>query len=119
MGSVYLFVYGSLKRGGLHHDDIAGCGGSRFLGAAQTLPGYGLVSLGDYLALVAGGGAGDRGVSGELFEVQESLLPRLDEFEGADYERGQVAIAAPAAGDRGPLQFAHLPFALAYFRKAR
>jgi gamma-glutamylcyclotransferase (GGCT)/AIG2-like uncharacterized protein YtfP len=137
MGSVYLFVYGSLKRGGLHHDELAGCGGSRCLGVAQTLPGYGLVRAGDgdYLALVADGSDGV--VSGELFEVPDSLLARLDEFEGADYERAEVALAtgqgqaalatgqgqAALATVRGQAalapQSAHLPFALAYFGKAR
>jgi gamma-glutamylcyclotransferase (GGCT)/AIG2-like uncharacterized protein YtfP len=50
MGRVRLFVYGSLKRGGRHHDELAG---AVFLGLATTLPGYRLEPLGEYLALVS------------------------------------------------------------------
>ena len=50
MGSVRLFVYGSLKRGGRHHDELAG---AVFLGPATTVPGYRLEPLGEYLALVS------------------------------------------------------------------
>jgi gamma-glutamylaminecyclotransferase len=118
MGSVYLFVYGSLKRGGRHHDELRG---SKCLGSAKTLPGYSLAHLGDYLALIkpepdaelepGAPRATETAVSGELFEIDEALLPALDELEGDDYERAEVALDAS--------QSAHLRFALAYFKKAR
>src|SRR6185369_8713827 len=47
MASVRLFVYGSLKRGGRHHDELEG---ATFVGEASTLPGYRLEVLGEYLA---------------------------------------------------------------------
>ena len=50
MARVRLFVYGSLKRGGRHHDELAG---AVYLGPATTLPGYRLEPLGEYLALVS------------------------------------------------------------------
>ncbi len=118
--SVLLFVYGSLKREGQHHAELAG---ARFVGEAQTAPGYALTTLGDYLALVRLGGrhggeaalgsgqaAGGR-VRGELFEVADVRLPALDEFEGPGYVRAAVALSAEhSCGFRE---------ALAYFRKAR
>ena len=104
MSRVRLFVYGSLKRGGRHHDELQG---AEFLGEVETVPGYALEPVGEYLALVAVPGQETR-VSGELFEVSESLLPALDDFEGDAYFRGQVA-----------LQHAKYGLALAYLKKAR
>jgi gamma-glutamylcyclotransferase (GGCT)/AIG2-like uncharacterized protein YtfP len=103
--SVHLFVYGSLKRGGRHHDELEG---ATFLGLAETAPGYRLEPLGEYLALVPDGGGGV--VPGELFEVPLTKLPDLDAFEGEAYERAEVPVRGNSAGTR---------LALAYFRKAR
>jgi gamma-glutamylcyclotransferase (GGCT)/AIG2-like uncharacterized protein YtfP len=107
MSGVYLFVYGSLKRAGRHHDELEN---ARFLGEVETVPGYALEPLGEYLALVAR--PGDRGrVKGELFELSEtdpSLLAALDEFEGDAYVREEVALSHVKYG-----------FALAYLKKAR
>jgi len=104
MSRVRLFVYGSLKRGGLHHHELKG---AEFLGEARTVPGYALEPWGQYLALVAAPGRQDC-VTGELFELAEELLPVLDEFEGDAYFRGEVALADRNDGA-----------ALAYFGKAR
>lgn len=141
MASVRLFVYGSLKRGGRHHDELDG---AVFLGEATTLPGYRLEPLGEYLALVPispepeaeqeltkkaqaakpqaeaeaqpepeheTDEATATTVPGELFEVDESKLSALDAFEGDAYERGNVRLEARSSINVG--------FALAYFRKAR
>jgi gamma-glutamylcyclotransferase (GGCT)/AIG2-like uncharacterized protein YtfP len=107
MASVLLFVYGSLKRGGLHHAELEG---APFVGEAQTAPGYALTELGDYLALVRET-AGQTQVRGELFELPAARLPALDEFEGPGYERGKASLSPEHS--RGFRE------ALAYFRKAR
>lgn len=99
-----LFVYGSLKRGGRHHAELS-C--AVFLGETETAPGYSLEPLGAYFALVAADGA-DARVTGELFEVDPAELPRLDAFEGPDYERREVLLSHPK-----------FEAALAYFKKAR
>jgi gamma-glutamylcyclotransferase (GGCT)/AIG2-like uncharacterized protein YtfP len=104
MSKVRLFVYGSLKRGGRHHDELQG---AEFLGEVETAPGYRLEPEGEYLALVATPGRQDS-VAGELFEIDQSLLPALDDFEGDAYFRGEVALEGPKYA-----------VALAYFRKAR
>ena len=128
MARVRLFVYGSLKRGGRHHDELAG---AVFLGEATTVPGYRLEPLGEYLALVSAPPERSEpeaakpsaeaeaqpepehetetatAVPGELFEVDESKLEGLDAFEGDAYERGNVRLAEKPG------------LALAYFRKAR
>ena len=139
MGSVRLFVYGSLKRGGRHHDELAG---AVFLGPATTVPGYRLEPLGEYLALVSvppqpepepeltttaqaqpEPHETDTGtataVPGELFEVDESKLRALDAFEGNAYERGNVRLASPYLASPCGARLENPGFALAYFRKAR
>jgi gamma-glutamylcyclotransferase (GGCT)/AIG2-like uncharacterized protein YtfP len=70
-----LFVYGSLKRGHVHHARLSG---ARWLGEARTEAGHGLVVYGAYPALVSGG---DGVVQGELWEVGDALLAELDVFE--------------------------------------
>ena len=105
--TVRLFVYGSLKRGGLHHDELRG---AAFLGEAETAPGYVLEPLGQYLALVSVPETNGV-VRGELFAVNTLLLPTLDDFEGEQYCRGALRLKALMGQDLG--------MALAYFKKAR
>jgi gamma-glutamylcyclotransferase (GGCT)/AIG2-like uncharacterized protein YtfP len=77
--SFTLFVYGTLKRGGVRHPVLAG---QRFLGEARTLPRYALFDLVHYPGLVHCETAG-RAVRGELYRVETRLLHRLDQIEGA------------------------------------
>lgn len=112
VSSARLFVYGSLKRGGRHHDLMAR---ARFLGEAETAPGFGLETIGEYLAMVERPGAASS-VPGELFELEEqaeqaeALLSVLDEFEGDDYARREVPVREMSGKIR---------FALAYLKKPR
>lgn len=82
-----LFLYGTLKRGCGNHHYMAG---QRFIDVARTAPLYRLVSMGTYpgmvLAEVAGQG---RGIEGEVWEVDEECLRRLDILEGI--EEGEYA----------------------------
>ena len=128
--SVHLFVYGSLKRGGRHHDELEG---ATFLGLAEAGPGYGLEPLGEYLALVPK--AGEGWVPGELFQVPRARLAALDAFEGDAYVRTEVPVrlAAQAKPERHETaqakperhetadhgNSAGTRLALAYLRKAR
>lgn len=127
--SVRLFVYGSLKRGGRHHD-VLQAASARFLGEVETAPGYRLVALdetNEYLALVPAPPARlttPEVVQGELYEVPESELPALDAFEGDAYIRGQVEIRRAGAAKPRHQEGAAKPQhqeeeSLAYFKKAR
>lgn len=108
MGTDRLFVYGSLKRGGKHHDLMAG---ARFLGEAATAPGFTLVALtfaeGQYWALVPEPGSAGV-VPGELFEVPSELFRVLDDLEGNEYEKCPVPVREKSGETR---------FALAYVKK--
>jgi gamma-glutamylaminecyclotransferase len=86
-----LFVYGSLRRDGLHHAELAG---ARFVAMARSEPRYELVDLGEYPAIVEGGTCA---VVGELYEVDAALLAALDAFEEAPqvYQRADVRLATP------------------------
>ncbi len=83
-----LFVYGSLKRGFVHHEELAG---AELLGPARTRAGWALVRHQGYPALVA---HGSERVSGELYLVGAELLARLDRFEEVPtrYRRERVPL---------------------------
>ena len=68
-----LFVYGTLRAGQIAHGMLAG---ARFLGR-RAAPGYRLVDLGDYPAIVPGEGS----VPGELYEVDDETLAAIDRYE--------------------------------------
>jgi gamma-glutamylaminecyclotransferase len=92
-----IFVYGTLKRGGSNHAQLAG---QTYLGPARTQPGFTLYSLGEYPGLVATPAtapADCEGVSGELWSVDAAALARLDAFEGIHeglYARVPARLAA-------------------------
>jgi gamma-glutamylaminecyclotransferase len=75
----FLFVYGTLKRGGCRHGPLAS---QRFRGEARTPPRYALHDLGEYPGLTTDEETG-QAVHGEVYEVEESLTPWLDTVEGA------------------------------------
>ena len=89
-----IFVYGTLKRGGSNHGQLAG---QQFIGAARTPPGFTLYSLGSYPGMVRA--ADDRaGVIGEVWAVDAACRQRLDELEGVEqglYERVPLTLPAP------------------------
>jgi gamma-glutamylaminecyclotransferase len=70
-----LFVYGTAMSGGANHGLLDGC---RFLGATRTGPGYDLVDLGGFPALLEGG---ETPVSGELYALDPTVLRLFDEME--------------------------------------
>jgi gamma-glutamylcyclotransferase (GGCT)/AIG2-like uncharacterized protein YtfP len=96
-GHLPLFVYGSLKRGFKHHGLMQR---GLWVGRAST-PGYRLVLLAEYPALVRGGAGA---VLGELYYVDRPLLAELDAFEECPtlYQRQWVGL------DDGRQAFAYL-----------
>ena len=81
-----LFVYGSLKREQPNHAQL---GTARFVANVRTAPRFALREIAGYPALVAGG----RAIEGELFELDESVLPELDAFEGEAYVRREIELS--------------------------
>jgi gamma-glutamylcyclotransferase (GGCT)/AIG2-like uncharacterized protein YtfP len=73
----YLFVYGTLKRGGSRHSLLKGC---PFLGRALA-KGFALYDLGAYPGMVPGDGV----VRGEVYEIPEGLLRELDWVEATPF----------------------------------
>jgi gamma-glutamylcyclotransferase (GGCT)/AIG2-like uncharacterized protein YtfP len=92
---LHLFVYGSLMRGQSNHDQLAA---GRYLGEAATAPGYALVDLGPYPAMLR---TGTGRVHGELYEIDDVLLARLDEFEDVHgpYRRRRIELADGSVAD--------------------
>lgn len=90
-----IFVYGTLKRGLCNHRYLAG---QRFLGAAVTEPHYRMYDLGGYPGMIET--ARDQGVAvvGEVWEVDEAALKKLDwleDVDGGEYTRVPIALEAP------------------------
>jgi gamma-glutamylaminecyclotransferase len=84
-----VFVYGTLMKGELHHTSMAH---ARFVRTAETEPAYDLVQIDYYPAMIAGGNAR---VHGELYEVDDQTLARLDDLEEVPtyYERQPITLA--------------------------
>jgi gamma-glutamylcyclotransferase (GGCT)/AIG2-like uncharacterized protein YtfP len=99
---VRLFVYGSLRRGQAHHDELAG---ASFLGASVTVASYRVLDVAGYPALVPGSAA----VTGELYAVPPALLGGLDAFEGRRYRRGVVRLADGSQVEAYLLREAYAP----------
>lgn len=111
-----VFVYGTLMKGELHHSTIAH---ARFLRQAETRPEFELVQIDYYPALLP---EGAHRVVGELYEVDDLTLQRLDQLEEvpAYYERrtieladGSYAFAYVMPRERAP---ASSPIPSGYFR---
>jgi gamma-glutamylaminecyclotransferase len=71
-----VFVYGSLLRGLRNHHVLEG---ARFIATDTTRPAFTLFDLGLFPGMVAGG---ETAVVGEVWEVDASVLARLDRLEG-------------------------------------
>jgi gamma-glutamylcyclotransferase (GGCT)/AIG2-like uncharacterized protein YtfP len=70
-----LFVYGTLMKGEQHQSELAD---ALFMGPAQTLPEYDLMQIDYYPAMVSDGGLR---IHGEVYEVDDAQLAKLDTFE--------------------------------------
>ncbi len=94
--STLVFVYGTLKRGGSNHAFLAD---QTYLGDARTPPGYRLYLVADYPGMVVDR-SDQRGVAGEVWQVDAPTLARLDELEGVPerlYRRDLIQLLAPFA----------------------
>lgn len=94
--STLLFVYGTLKRGGMNHAHLAS---EKFVALAQARPGYRLYEVGGFPGLVRDASA-PFSIAGELWEVSDAALAWLDAFEGVAenlYRRESIPLAPPFA----------------------
>jgi len=81
-----IFCYGTLKKGQCRGKVLSD---QKFLGNAKTIPAYSLFNCGTYPALVK---QGNTSVEGELYEVDEDCLKRLDRIEGAPFLYKQAKV---------------------------
>ena len=93
-----IFVYGTLKRGGENHGWIEN---QRFVAPAVTRPCYRMYDLGGYPGMVRS--EDGLAIEGEVWEVDEKGLIRLDvleDIDGGEYERVPVELEGDFAGER-------------------
>jgi gamma-glutamylaminecyclotransferase len=83
-----VFVYGSLQRGELNHRMLSG---AHFVARVRTAAAFDLFDLGAFPAMAP---HGRTSIAGELYEVSDALLERLDKFEGCPtlYQRETIAL---------------------------
>lgn len=86
-----VFVYGSLMRG-FHNHRLLQHDAARYVGRAETQARYTLVDLGAFPGLLE---AGSARVRGEIYDVDEPTLAKLDRLEGHPrfYQRKHVLLA--------------------------
>lgn len=75
-----LFVYGTLRKGGLAADYLQG---QKLLQQGLRLKGFAMYDAGWYPFVVPAGPASL--VMGDVYEVEESLMSALDAYEGEGY----------------------------------
>ena len=95
MSPVEIFVYGTLKRGGANHGQMAG---QEFVAEATTKAIYRLYALDEYPGMVPAAEGQGRSIPGEIWKVDVAGLARLDAFEGVPegiYAQAEVALEAP------------------------
>ncbi|HEX8071459.1 MAG TPA: gamma-glutamylcyclotransferase family protein [Pyrinomonadaceae bacterium] len=105
-----VFVYGTLRRGGVRA--LPGLfPGAKFVGAARVSGR--LYDLGAYPALLLEDS--DSSVVGEVYEVDDEILHGLDEYEAtADYRRQQVEVSL---GQRAQTCWVYAPDPESYPRR--
>lgn len=91
-----VFVYGTLQRGRVLHQHLAG---QRFVGAARTCPAYRLYRIEWYPGLVdAATGQQGLAIHGEVWDVDEAGMQTLDAVEDVDsglYVRRAIRLQHP------------------------
>ena len=93
-----VFVYGTLKRGGVNHAWIEA---QQFVAEARTVPAYRMFDLGGYPGMVHS--ADGISIQGEIWSVDEAGLAQLDVLEdtaGGEYERVVVPLEGEHATQR-------------------
>ena len=85
-----IYVYGTLKRGYGNYERLLE-GRSTFIGEAISAPEFVMISLGGFPGIVRGG---ETPIHGEIFEVSDEVLARLDRLEGHPtwYERQPITV---------------------------
>lgn len=99
-----VFVYGTLKRG--FPNDITGMNDFPCIGRFRTVDAFPLVVGGKWFSpyLIAEPGEGHR-VFGEVFEVDDHGLEKLDRMEGTQVPNGYRRIRVAIEGEDGNAPF--------------
>jgi len=89
---MYVFVYGTLKKNYRNNILLAH---SRLVGNSTTKPLYRLYDCGMYPCLVKAKEDG-RSIRGEVWEVDDKTMLRLDQLEGVPwlYQRGEIELTS-------------------------
>jgi gamma-glutamylcyclotransferase (GGCT)/AIG2-like uncharacterized protein YtfP len=87
---MYIFVYGTLKKGDPNHARLEG---SRFVCATRTIENYVMLDLGAFPGILKPEDISHMPVStimGEIYQISDQILKELDHYEGEWYYREEV-----------------------------
>lgn len=86
-----IFVYGTLKR--KYHNNVL-LSDSKFIREATTKPLYLLYDCGPFPCLIKAPNGKGKAIFGEVFEVDDVTMKRLDRLEGVPhlYQRGDMEL---------------------------
>lgn len=86
-----IFTYGTLKKGFRNHILLAA---SKYVQDAVTRPLYRLYDCGMYPCLVKDTTGNGRSIHGEIYEIDDVTLQRLDQLEGVPwlYQRDKIEL---------------------------
>lgn len=76
-----MFIYGTLKRGGSNHHYMRG---QQFIDVARTVAAYRLHDMGGFPGMVPDDNGTGLSIEGEVWDVTEECLTRLDVLEAID-----------------------------------
>jgi len=91
---IYIFIYGSLKKGFDNHDILKG---AKYISKAETIRSFAMFeeTSGNYPYLLKEANKGYSKIKGELYKIyRKDILKKIDSFEGAPdyYKRERIQV---------------------------
>lgn len=88
---MYIFVYGTLKRGDPNHQFL---NSSEFICTTRTMKKYTMLNLGPFPGVLKNESASTSSIQGEVYDITAQTLETLDSYEGDWYFREEVELEA-------------------------
>ena len=90
---MYIFVYGTLKRGFKNNSVLTGLN-STYIKPAETIKPYPMFDLGDGFPYLQDEPGKGKSITGEIWDIEDKDMVHLDRFEGVPtlYKKGTIEV---------------------------